>query len=320
MERRRTMRNLHVVTGGFGYSGKYIVRGLLGRGREVGTLTNSPRRPNEFAGRIQVAPLAFADRSVLAASLGCAKVLYNTYWVRFDHRNFTHEEAVKNTFELFAAAKLAGVERIVHVSITNPSLDSKLPYFSGKARLELALRESGIPHTILRPAVLFGGEDILINNIAWALRRLPVFGVFGSGSYGLRPIHVEDLAALAIAEGEGGGFRTLDAVGPEAFTFRELAAMLGKIIGQPRPIVSIPPRVGLWVARLIGFLKRDVFLTKEEIAGLMAGLLESRAPATGAIRVSDWARQHAETLGQNYASEMRRRRERNLSYTTAPAR
>jgi NADH dehydrogenase len=314
------MRNLHVVTGAFGYSGRYITRGLLGRGCQVATLTNSPGRPSEFTGKIRVAPLAFASREALAASLDGVKVLYNTYWVRFDHRNFTHEEAVRNTLELFAAAKLARVERIVHVSITNPSADSKLPYFSGKARLELALCESGIPHSILRPAVLFGGEDILINNIAWALRRLPVFGVFGSGNYGLRPIHVEDFAALAIAEGEAEGCRTIDAVGPESFTFRELATELGKIIGKRRPIVSVPPRVGLWVARLIGLLKRDVFLTKEEIAGLMAGLLESHAPTTGKTRVSDWAREHAETLGRNYASEMRRRRERDLSYETAPSR
>ena len=220
------MSNLHVVTGAFGYSGKYIARGLLARGCEVATLTNSPDRPNEFGGRIRVAPLAFADRAALDVGhpsapvehlpaieiveeridrevatervLVClATVLYNTYWVRFDHRDFTHAAAVKNTQELFAAAKAAGVERIVHVSITNPSPESKLPYFAGKARLEAALRETGIPHSILRPAVLFGGEDILINNIAWSLRRMPVFGLFGGGNHGLRPIHVEDFAATA---------------------------------------------------------------------------------------------------------------------------
>ena len=308
------MRNLHVVTGAFGYSGKYIAAGLLARGCEVATLTNSPHRPSELAGKIRIAPLDFADRASLVAGLQGARVLYNTYWVRFDHRTFTHEAAVKNTEALFAAAKQAGVERIVHVSITNPSLDSKLPYFSGKARLEGALRETGIPHSILRPAVLFGGEDILINNIAWALRRLPIMGVFGDGKYGLRPIHVEDLAALAVAEGEREGCRTVDAVGPESFTFRELVFALGKIIDRPRRIVPVPPLLGLWVGRLIGWLQRDVFLTKEEIAGLMAGLLESNAPATGAIRLSEWAAQHADSLGRNYASELRRRRERDVAY------
>ena len=312
------MPELHAVTGGFGYSGKYIVRGLLARGRAVVTLTNSPNRPNEFGEKIRVAPLAFADRAALVAGLSGAKVLYNTYWVRFDHRDFTHRAAVENTQALFAAAKQAGVERIVHVSITNPSLDSPLPYFAGKARLEAALRETGIPHSILRPAVLFGGEDILINNIAWTLRRVPIFGMVGRGDYGIRPIHVEDFAALAIAEGEAEGCRTLDAVGPESFTFRELVATLGQVIGKPRPIVGVPAWLGLLAGRAIGWLKRDVFLTKEEVAGLTAGLLASTAPATGAIRLSDWARRNQKTLGRRYASEMRRRRRRDVAYPEGP--
>jgi uncharacterized protein YbjT (DUF2867 family) len=313
------MSNIHVVTGGFGYSGKYIVRGLLARGREVATLTNSPNRPSEFADKIRVSPLAFSDPSALAASLEGTQVLYNTYWVRFDHRDFTHAIAVKNSLALFAAAKQAGVQRIVHVSITHPSLDSKLPYFSGKARLEEALLATGIPHSILRPAVLFGGEDILINNIAWSLRRLPVFGIFGDGKYGIRPIHVEDLAELAIAEGEAEGNRTLDAVGPESFTFRELVSTLGQIIGKPRPLVSVPASVGTLAGRMIGWLKHDIFLTKEEVTGLMTGLLESPGPATGKIKLTDWAKQNAETLGREYASELHRRRKRDVAYTAERA-
>lgn len=308
------MRSIHFVTGGFGYSGKYIAQGLLARGLQVATLTNSPRRPNAFADKVKVFPLAFADQAALVASLEGAKVLYNTYWVRFDHRDFTHDGAVKNTMALFEAARQAGVERIVHVSITHPSRDSKLPYFSGKARLEEALAATGIPHSILRPAVLFGGEDILINNIAWSLRRLPVFGIFGDGTYGIRPIHVEDLAKLAIREGEATGNRTLDAVGPESFTFRELVATLGQIIGKPRPLLSVPVPIGTLAGRLIGWIKRDVFLTKEEVVGLMAGLLESPGPATGTIRLTEWARQHAGTLGREYASELRRRRHRDVAY------
>lgn len=308
------MGQTHVVTGGFGYSGQYIVRALLARGRQVATLTGSPARPSEFRDQIGVAPLDFGNRAALTASLADAKVLYNTYWVRFDSRDFTHEQAIRNTQALFGAAQQAGVERIVHVSITNPSPDSKLPYFSGKARVEADLRATGIPHSILRPAVLFGGEDILVNNLAWSLRRLPVFGVFGDGNYRLRPIHVEDLATLAVNEGEATGCRTIDAVGPESLTMRELVALLGKAIGHPRPMVSVPPWLGLLFGRAIGLWKRDVFLTKEEVSGLMAGLLDSGAPATGTIRLSEWAAQNADTIGRNYASEMRRRRHRGVPY------
>jgi uncharacterized protein YbjT (DUF2867 family) len=308
------MIDLHVVTGAFGYSGKYIAKGLLRRGHAVATLTNSPNRPTDLAGQVQVAPLAFTEPGVLVESLRGARVLYNTYWVRFDHRDFTHDAAVHNTLILFDAARQAGVERIVHVSITHPSATSKLPYFAGKARLEEALEATGIPHSILRPAVLFGGEDILVNNIAWTLRHFPVFGVFGKGDYGIRPIHVADFADLAIAEGAEHGRRVVDAVGQESFAFRELVAGIANAIGCRRPIVSVPPALGLLVARIVGFFQRDVFLTREEIDGLMSGLLESQGPATGAVRLTEWAAKHRDTLGLRYASEMRRRRDRSVPY------
>ncbi len=180
---------LHAVTGAFGYSGKYIARRLLAAGRRVITLTNSTDRANEFGGQTRAFPFHFDRPDELAASLAGVEVLYNTYWVRFNHKLFRHADAVRNTLILFDAAQRAGVRRIVHVSITNPAEDSPLEYFRGKARLERALIESGLSYAILRPTVLFGAEDILINNIAWLLRRLPVFGVFGDGSYRLQPIY-----------------------------------------------------------------------------------------------------------------------------------
>ena len=192
---------LHVVTGAFGYSGRYIAQRLLDCGHRVRTLTNSMDRENAFQGRVEAMPYHFDAPDRLTESLRGVAVLYNTYWVRFNHRTFTHAQAVRNTQTLFEAAKRAGVGRIVHVSITNPSEDSQLEYFHGKAVLERSLRESGIPHTILRPTVLFGKEDILVNNIAWTLRRLPVFGVFGDGQYRLQPIYVDDLAKLAVEQG-----------------------------------------------------------------------------------------------------------------------
>jgi NADH dehydrogenase len=143
----------------------------LDAGHRVRALTNSPQREHPLQGRVEAASIDFDDESKLAASLEGAAVLYNTYWVRFNHPRFKYADAVKNTLTLFRAAVKAGVPRVVHVSITNPSEDSPFEYFSGKARLERALRESGMSYAILRPTVIFGDEDILINNIAWVLRR-----------------------------------------------------------------------------------------------------------------------------------------------------
>lgn len=299
---------LHVVTGAFGYSGKYIAKRLLEQGHRVRTITSKQPTTGDFQGQVERYPLAFSNHSQLVASLRGATVLYNTYWVRFNHANFKHAEAVDNTIRLFKAAKEAGVQRVVHVSITNPSEDSTLEYFHGKAVLERALVESSLSYAILRPTVLFGKEDILINNIAWALRKLPVVGVFGDGSYRLQPIYVDDLAQLAVEQGVVTENRVINAIGPETFSYRELVATIGNIIGKQRPIISVSPQLGYLACSVIGKLVGDVFITREEIEGLMADLLYVDAPPTGTTRLTDWARKHAATLGAAYASELGRRR------------
>jgi NADH dehydrogenase len=252
----------------------------------------------------------------LVESLRNVSVLYNTYWVRFNHRLFRHADAVQNTLTLFAAARKAGVERIVHVSITNPSIDSHLEYFRGKALLEEALMQSGVSYAILRPAVLFGKEDVLVNNIAWMLRRLPGFGVFGDGSYRLQPIYVDDLAALAVEQGRNRQAIVVNAIGPETFTYRELVSRIGQLIGKSRPIFSVPPWCGHAVGKCVGWLVGDVVITKEEIQGLMADLLHVDAPPAGTTLLTEWVARHADTLGRTYTSELARRRNRFAAYQT----
>ncbi len=301
-------REIHAVTGAFGYSGRYIAQRLLSAGHQVVTLTNTRNRDNLFEGRVPALPLHFHDPSKIARALQGVTVLYNTYWVRFNYRLFSHEQAVVNTKNLFAAARDAGVHRIVHVSITNPSVDSPLEYFRGKAELEEALEATGLSHAILRPTVLFGKEDILINNIAWMLRRFPVFGVFGDGRYRLQPIYVDDLAALAVEYGGRSDDATIDAIGPETFTYRELVATIGRLIGRERPVVSIPPWLAYYAGSALGVLLGDVIITRDEIRGLMDDLLYVDSEPTGTTPLTTWVEQHRDTLGAKYTSELARRR------------
>ncbi len=308
------LTQLHVVTGAFNYSGKYIAARLLKEGHRVRTITNSPNRQNPFGGQVEARPYSFDDLDKLVDSLRGATVLYNNYWVRFNYKDFQHSEAVQNTLKLIAAAKQAGVERVVHISITNPSEDSNLTYFAGKARLERALRESGLSYAILRPTVIFGKEDVLINNIAWTLRRLPVFGVFGDGNYRLQPIYVDDLAALAVAQGKVRENRIIDAIGPETFTYRELVQTIGALIGARRWIVSVPPSFGYLVGSIISRMQGDVFITREEIEGLMQNLLYTPSPPVGTTKLTDWVHEHRDTLGVKYANELARRKNRTEAY------
>lgn len=301
-----TSQALDVVTGAFGYTGQYVTRRLLALGRRVKTLTGHPDRPNPFGDQLSVVPFNFDDPAALAESLQGAATVYNTYWVRFDRGAVTFDLAVENTRTLFRAAQAAGVRRVVHVSIANPSEDSPLPYYRGKALLEKSLTESGLSYAIVRPTVIFGDEDILINNIAWLLRRFPIFAVLGAGDYKLQPIFVEDMADLMIDVAGKAENVIVDAVGPEIFTFDALVRLINKTVRARTRIVHLSPGVGLFLSRLIGYVVGDVILTQEEVEGLMSNLLVSSRPPTGRTRLSEWLVQRADTVGAKYASEVKK--------------
>lgn len=294
------------ITGAFSYSGKYITKRLLARSEEVITLTNHPNRPDPFAGKVKAFPLDFTKPDELTANLRGVDALINTYWIRFDKDNNTQPRAVENTGALVKAAAQAGVKRMVHVSITNPSADSHLPYFWGKAANEKFVIESGMSYAILRPTVLFGKEDILINNIAWLLRRLPFFGLPGDGSYRLQPVYVDDLAELAVDALYRKNNFTWDAVGPDNFTFREMVELIGTTIGCARPLISFPPRVALSAAQFLSLFVQDTILTPEEVDGLMANLLVSTEPPRCKTSLHDWLMDHKASVGKEYASEIAR--------------
>ncbi len=300
------MPELSVVTGAFSYTGKYITQKLVTSGVLVKTLTGHPDRPNPFGDSVTVAPFDFENPGRLVESLRGATTLYNTYWVRFSRDRTTFDEAFRNTTTLIRAAEVAGLRRLVHVSITNPSENSRLPYFRGKALLERTISESHLSYAIIRPAVIFGDEDILINNVAWLLRRFPVFVVPGSGEYKLQPIFVEDVADLAVKAGRHAENVTIDAVGPEIFTFNEMVRLIGSTIRSRARIVHLPPRLALTLSGLIGYAMRDVLLTPDEVDGLLSDLLISEQRPTGHTRLSDWLQDHADTVGRRYASELDR--------------
>jgi NADH dehydrogenase len=301
----RTDTGLDVVTGAFSYSGRAIAARLLAQDRAVRTLTGHPDRAAPDS-PIAVRPLDFADLPGLMHSLEGATTLYNTYWVRFARGRTDHALAVENSRTLFHAARQAGVQRIVHVSITNPSIESPYPYFRGKALVERALAETGEPYTVLRPAVLFGADGVLVNNIAWLLRRLPVFAIGGDGGYKIRPIHVDDLADLAVACAVDTDDRIVDAVGPDRPTFTELVHAIRNAVESRARVVRIPGALLPPLSGLLNTVLRDVLLTRDEFHAMADGLADTAGPATAPTRITDWLASHGQTLGLTYANELRR--------------
>jgi uncharacterized protein YbjT (DUF2867 family) len=295
-----------VITGALSYTGKYAARLLLGRRYRVRTLTYHSERESPFGDKVEVFPYNFEHPERLTETLRGASTLINTYWVRFPHGKSTFDAAVQNTLTLVAAAKNAGVRRIVHVSIANPSLHSPLRYYQAKAQLERAVAESGLAYTILRPTVIFGLEDILINNIAWFVRHFPVFAIPGDGCYRVRPIFVEDIARLLADALEHEGNAVRDAVGPETYTFEELVSQIAAELQRRVRLVHVPMPAAYLATRVSGWFVGDVVLTWEEYKGLMAGLLAPEGLSTGQTCLSQWLAANREEIGRRYASEVAR--------------
>jgi uncharacterized protein YbjT (DUF2867 family) len=294
-----------IVTGAFGYSGAVIARELRAAGRQVRTLTGHPGRAPAGT-EIDVRPLGFGDPDALARDMAGAHTLYCTYWIRFPHGDATHEAAVSNLKTLFGAAARAGIQRIVHVSILHADSASPYPYFRGKGEVEEFLAGTGMSYAIARPAIFFGGDGVLLNNIAWLLRRLPVFATGGRGDYRIRPIHVDDMARLCVSLGARTDNVTVDAVGPESLAFRDMVLAIRAVTGSRALVVPAPGWLIPPLSKALGAALRDVLLTGEEYYAMAAGLADSQAPATGETVLTDWIAEHGADLGRTYANELTR--------------
>ena len=295
-----------VVTGAFSFTGRYVARRLLDEGVGVRTLCRDPGSGGGFGGLVPAARLDFSDPEGLCAWMKGAGVLYNTYWIRFERGQATFDGAVDNTAVLFEAAVEAGVGRIVYFSVSGASVESRHPYVRAKARVEEMLKALGVPYAIVRPTLIFGEGDLLINNMAWALRRFPLYPVFGDGGYEVQPVYAGDVAEQAVRAGAQHGDSTADAAGPETFTYEALLRLVGSAVGARVRLWPVPPPVGLALTRAVGLMVRDVVLTRDEVAELMGGQFTSAVPPTGETRLSDWLRDNHEGLGREYLSELRR--------------
>ena len=295
-----------VVTGAFSYTGRFIARKLLDDGRRVRTLTNHPQRPGAQEIDVDVAPLAFTNRAALVESLRGADVFYNTYWVRFRHGGIGFGDAVANTRILMSAAVEAGVRKVVHISVSNPSLESHLDYYAGKARTEEIVRESGLQWAIVRPTLIFGPGDILINNIAWLLRNMPIFVIPEMGRYRVQPVAGEDVADIATWAAAQRDNLVMDAAGPEIIAYAEMVQDVAIAIRRRPHLVHLPSRLTLAAGDVVGLFVRDIVLTRQELEGLMQELLVSKETPRGTRRLDDWLLRSTDSLGRSYASELSR--------------
>lgn len=297
---------MNIVTGAFGYIGKYITQHLLEQGEEVKTITTHPDKPNPFGASVMSHKYDFDDPKRLIDHLRGAHTLYNTYWIRFPFDSLTFESAVRNTEVLFSCASAAGIRKIVHISVTNASRTSPLPYYRGKGEQEALLTKCGISYSIVRPTLVFGKEDILVNNIGWLIRHFPLFPIFGDGKYKVQPVCVYDLARISVGASRSPNGMVIDAIGPETYTFNDFVSSIVTSLAAICKPIHVSPAFGIACGKLIGFALGDILLTSDELRGLMSNLLTSDQKPNGTIKFSDWLKENRDLLGAMYSSEIKR--------------
>src|SRR2546421_179831 len=197
---------------------------------------------------------AFATRppiSLVCSAIRGAAPFTNRSGGRPRRGGLPHAVAVKTTRRRIAAPRRAGVRRIVQTSIANPTASTS-SYYRGKAALEDVVRSSGLSYAIVRPTLLFGEGDVLINNIAWLLRHIPVFGIPGTGRYRLQPMHVKDHAGLLVEVGSELAEVVVDSAGPEIFTFDELVHLLRRALKLRTVVIHVPPALAMVGATMAG--------------------------------------------------------------------
>jgi len=294
------------VTGAFSYSGRYIARALLAQGWDVIKLTRRPEREHALQGQVGAYPLDFSKADELSNNLEGVETLLNTYWVRFNHPGSSFGDAIVNTETLVRAAERAGVKRIVHLSVSNPDAKSSLPYYRGKAEVEQMIQGSDLSYAILQPTLIFGEEELLVNNIAWLLRRLHAFIIPGDGKYRLQPIYVNDLAEIAAEQASKKSNAVIPAAGPDVLSFEELIRFLSEAMGIRVAILKAPPSLALGMSKALSVVLRDILLTRDELTGLMEERLFVGDKVLGKTGFKDWALANADLLGGKYTNELRR--------------
>lgn len=301
------------ITGAWSYSGRRVAARLLQAGHTVVSLTNRKiPDPDPHDGRVRAEPYDFSP-GALERALEGVDVLACAYWTRHDRAPLgnrgpwlSHAEAVSRSARIIESARAAGVSRLVWTSIANPGLDPDLSYYAGKAEVERLVQESGLPHAILRPACFFGPAAILIENVAWAARRMPVVPIPAGPEYRIRPIHVGDYAELIADAVASGDTYTRDACGPDRVEFGELIRTIARLCGGRARPVRLPLRACAPLYAAASRVIRETILTTDELIGLSRNRLDSLEPPAGPTSLLAWLEEHASEVGVRFAREPRR--------------
>jgi uncharacterized protein YbjT (DUF2867 family) len=262
-----------LLTGARGFVGGEVLRQLLASGHEVVAVSRHLRATKVPSGVIQVAADITGDGWQRWCE-GCGAAIHLVGIIRQVPRaGATFERAhVISTRRVIAACRSLGIRRLIHMSALGARAEAETAYHRTKWQAEEAVRASGLDWTIFRPSPIFGPGDGFSTTIARAMRRLPVFPVFGDGTYRVQPVAVEEVARcfLGALERPVTVGETYQVGGPEALTYNELLRRIAQALGLRRVFVHIPLSLAKVVVSIIQHLPGGP-ITRDQLTMLLEG-------------------------------------------------
>jgi len=267
------MNNL-LVLGGSGFVGSSLCEKLVERsGGADGRIVVPTRRPArarhiQLLPTVEVAPWNPDDDAQLDALVRGRDAVVNLIAILHGSEAELRRVHVELPARLARACAKGGVKRVIHVSALGAAPDAPSRYLRSKAAGEAALMNAPLDLVVLRPSVMFGERDHLMNRFAALQRVFPVIPLAGALAR-LQPVWVEDVAAAIIRSLElRRGGEIIECVGPAVYTLRELVELAGRWSGRPRRVVPLPDALGRLQALLLELLPGEPLMSRDNLDSL----------------------------------------------------
>lgn len=264
-----------LVLGGTGFVGRSVCEKLVerqggaGRGIVVPTRRLGHGRHLQMLPGLQLVEADLHDDAQLARLVaGCDAVVNLVAVLQGDEQRFRHVH-VELPRRVAAACRTAGVKRLVHVSALGVAEDAPSQYLRSKAQGEKVLKEAGLDLTVLRPSLIFGAHDRLLNLFAAMQAVAPLVPLAGADSR-YQPVWVDDVARAVVRclDDPSTIGQTYECAGPDVLTLRQIVQSAGRWAGHPRAVIGLPGTLATLQAVAMELLPGEPLMSRDNLASM----------------------------------------------------